>query len=1117
MPTQAEDGSWPSPGQPSDSSHRGGATEPLPSAEVPLTRTLVAPEPSAHSAGDTMPATPGDRPEVRVPGYEVIEELGRGGMGVVYLARQVKANRRVALKMILAGSHAGTADLTRFQTEAESVARLQHPNIVQVHDVGEHAGLPFFSLEFCAGGSLEKQLRQRPLEPSVAATLVEALARAMQHAHEHQVIHRDLKPANVLLAEDGTPKIADFGLAKKLDEAGQTASGSVMGTPSYMAPEQAQGKAESLGPLVDVYALGAILYDCVCGRPPFRAATALDTLMQVVHEEPVSPRRLNPKVPLDLETICLKCLRKDAARRYGSAAELADDLKRFLAGEPIAARPVGRLERGWRWCKRNPGLAATGFLAALALVAVAVVSVLYGIEQAHMAERESEAAEVLRREEENTRKHMMHSRRLSARFMWERGQALGDHGDAPGQLDGQRGLLWLARALETAPEEDADLVRGIRMSLAAWHDEVGALAGQFNVGSSTFMVRFGPANKTFLTVTTGQRGNHEVCRWDAQTGEQLLRRDLTEDGVRVLALHPDGKRVLTESRMVMRLWDADAGAFRGEPMRARVRVTRAAFTLDGATLVAAADDRDARLWDVTTGKTIGPALQPEGLVRAVAFSPDGKMVAIGNQDGTVRLWDARTGASLNKTIRSRADIRALAFKQDDRTLAIAGSGVVLWDVDHMQEVGELTGHLSLVLWVAFGSPGSGLILTTSADRTARLWSFQTKQQVGSALWHPASVPAGTFSPDGRYVLTRCSDGMARLWRLPHRSARQVGAAVHHQAAVTAVAYRPDGGAFATGGGDGTVRLWDAATSKELREPLRLVVGVRALAFGPDGKSILVAGGRMAQVWDIMSGQPVGPPITEAHVIQGAVFCADGKTILVGGEKGRVNRERFVRRYEVRSGKLLWDFPESRDGCNSLAITREGRFVLVGGWQKAEVWDLESKQLVQGGLDHNRTVTAAAFSPDGAKLITGSDDYTAQLWDTRTGRPLGRPLGMGKEIEGVAFSPDGKLVATVGMDRTARLWDVETSLPLGPAHRHPVPVLSVAFDPGGTRILTGCRDMWARRWVVPAPADVPIDRVGLWASVQTGMEMDADGVIRPLDAGAWRDARRRLETLGGPMP
>jgi len=299
-------------------------------------------------------------PPPAVPGYEIEGVLGRGGMGVVYKARHLALKRTVAFKMILAGGHATESERLRFKTETEAVARLQHPGIVQVYEVGEHQNLPFCALEFVEGGSLSQKLGGQPFPPRGAARLVEALAQAMHMAHSCNVVHRDLKPANVLLTADGAPKITDFGLAKHLDaDSGGTLAGAVMGTPSYMAPEQASGRAHEAGPAADTYALGAILYECLTGRPPFRGTTALETLDQVLTREPVPPARLQPGVSRDLETICLKCLCKEPERRYASAAELADELGRVLRGEPVLARPVGKLERGWRWCRRNPTLAAT--------------------------------------------------------------------------------------------------------------------------------------------------------------------------------------------------------------------------------------------------------------------------------------------------------------------------------------------------------------------------------------------------------------------------------------------------------------------------------------------------------------------------------------------------------------------------------------------------------------------------------------------------------------------------------------------------------------------------------------------------------------------------------------
>jgi tRNA A-37 threonylcarbamoyl transferase component Bud32 len=322
----------------------------------------------------------------QVPGYDILGVLGRGGMGVVYKARHQRLNRIVALKMILAGGHAGEAELARFRTEAEAVARLRHPGVVQIYDVGEHAGRPYLALEYCDGGSLAGRLTGTPLPPAQAAALIEQLARAIDAAHQQKVIHRDLKPANVLLAADGTPKVTDFGLAKKLDEAsGQTQTGAILGTPSYMAPEQASGKGKQVGSAADVYALGAILYECLTGRPPFRAATTMDTLLQVVEQEPVPPTQLQPKTPRDLETICLKCLHKEPTKRYATADDLADDLGRFQAGEPIAARPVGSVERAVKWVRRRPAVAGLSASLGLALVIGTAASTFFAVQADHRA------------------------------------------------------------------------------------------------------------------------------------------------------------------------------------------------------------------------------------------------------------------------------------------------------------------------------------------------------------------------------------------------------------------------------------------------------------------------------------------------------------------------------------------------------------------------------------------------------------------------------------------------------------------------------------------------------------------------------------------------------------
>jgi tRNA A-37 threonylcarbamoyl transferase component Bud32 len=327
------------------------APQPASATSPPVRAETAEAAGSAAEAADELPT---------IPGYEVLGVVGRGGMGIVYKARQAQLKRMVALKMILSGSQASVSELTRFRVEAEAIARLQHPNIMQIYEVGEQRGRPYLALEFVAGESLAVEMKKTRFSPEQAARLLMTLARAIHAAHERGVVHRDLKPANILLTPEGIAKITDFGLAKHLDSnVDHTSTGTVMGTPSYMAPEQADGRSREIGPAVDVYALGAILYELLTGRVPFLAETALDTLMRVLSEEPLSPRRLEPRLPRDLETICLKCLEKQPRRRYASAQHLADDLERFLEGEAILARPPGPLGHLLRWARRQPAFATT--------------------------------------------------------------------------------------------------------------------------------------------------------------------------------------------------------------------------------------------------------------------------------------------------------------------------------------------------------------------------------------------------------------------------------------------------------------------------------------------------------------------------------------------------------------------------------------------------------------------------------------------------------------------------------------------------------------------------------------------------------------------------------------
>ncbi len=1121
---------------------------------APLSDSLRPTHPPGSAEANGMLAAPC---LPALPGYEILGELDRGGMGVVYKARQISLDRVVALKMILAGGHASPAILARFRTEAEAVARLQHPNVVQIFEVGEHNGLPFLTLEFCSGGSLEKHLAGRPLPAEDAARMLETLARAIHAAHQHNVVHRDLKPANVLLQKQSTtddtddtdqtrtrtsssvssvssvvdfvPKITDFGLARKLDEAGQTSTGSIMGTPSYMAPEQASGKVRDIGPAVDVYALGAILYELLTGRPPFRAATALDTVLQVTTHEPVPVRELQPRAPRDLETICLKCLHKQPGQRYASAAALADDLERFLRGEPITARPTGRLERGWRWCRRHPAAATAYGLGLVLLLAAVAGTALFALTEARSAARLADAKDRTERALAESQQARKDAQRQAAASMLGRALIQCEEGDV------NRGLLLMARGLEISRQAEAgDLEEAIRWNLGAWMREVHELQHVIQHPRAVHTVAVSADGK--LAASGSQDGM--VRFWDLVTGQQVGEPLVHPGPVYAIAFHPRENRLLTgceDGRA--RLWEAPpALAGRAGPAepaltvvhyprekspepRFRHGVTCVAFSPNGNRFATGGGDRTVRIWDAASGQRTAPVMRHSEVVLCVTFTPDGQSVLYGAYFGRYAIRNASTGRPVGEAWRDSdrdSIVFSIAVSPDGRRVATGLNDIAWarqWDFGSGRALGPKLAHQAEVLAIAY-SPDGRLLATASNDRSARLWDSAKGLPHGALLQHSGAVRTVAFTPDGRHVVTGSVDKTLRIWSLGRGALLR--ALLHYpETRVSCAAFSPDNRTVLTGCqivGNRAI-LWDVASGANLKEyPHTNSMGwgenwVAAVAFSPDGSTIYTADNtrQVVHFWDVAAARRKGAAGPHGAKISRMALSPDGKKLVTCGTETNKADGLAARLWNAETGQPIGALMKHGGRILGLAFSPDGRTVLTGGVNHVtRLWNAETGEPLGEPLPRHRdAVRSVCFSPDGRTILTGEADGNARRWEAATGKPIGRPMQHQGAVNSLSYVAAGQLILTASADSTARLWHADTGLPVGPALHHSSHVDFALGSPDGRTAVTCGADSMARLWAIPTPLAGDPAAITRLLERMTGLEMDADDTFRLLAPVDWQ--------------
>ncbi|MCI0682578.1 MAG: serine/threonine protein kinase [Gemmataceae bacterium] len=1034
--------------------------------------------------------------------FEIFEEIARGSMGVVYKAWQKDVNRVVALKVILARALSTPDQLARFRVEATAIGRLFHPNIVQIFKTQEWEGCPFLVLEHVDGETLAKHWQGKAQPPRAVATLTATLAAAMQYAHERAVVHRDLRPGNILINRQGVPKIIDFGLAKLdlLADDDLTMTGQILGTPSYMSPEQAEGLSRDHGPHVDVYALGAVIYEGLTGRPPFRGQTILETLYDVNTKEPVPPRRIQPGVPRDLETICLKCLQKEPHQRYASAKELADDIHRFLNHEPIWARPVTALERASRWCRRNALVASLmGALTLCFMLGLGLVTWKW-LQEVH-ARAAADAAREIAQEQ------IAKSERMAAGIVLDRGVNLGEHGHV------DHALLLFAKSLEQAVRvDDRALERAARVNLAAfrqqllrrrttlahanwvwqiafsrdgkffvtacrdkvarvWETATGKLLGKpMHHDAPVWAVAVSPDDRSILTGCGDPNGGGGARLWDAATGQPLGAPFAEGRPVGTVGFSADGKTLLTlDAAGEVRLWDANSREPAGEPVAHPGTVRTAMFSPDGKLLATAG--ADVRLWHVPKGTPAGPVLRHPGdperlpkqrtLVVATAFSSDGTMLATGAQitdadtkrwlAGEVCLWNVSTGELAVPPMQLPGPVKTVVFSPDDTRLLTGGfkfdarkkdhlrGEARLWDVASGRQIGPTLDDTGPIWAAGFG--GDGEILVTGGETGhARFWLAATGEPIGMSSG-PGNARCIGIAPDRRTVVIghTYEPAVAEVWELPAGG----GAVLPplHDQSIRALLFSRNGKLVATASEDRTARLWDVAAAQPMGRPFPHHGAASALVFSPDSKCLLTVNDELApQLWCIDTGEPHSPPGPRRTEIITAACTFGSQRLLL---RDRNNRAFW---WESSNGKTE-DWPFAID-ASRVIVCDAGKWLATAQAAQVQLRDMDSAKPIGQPLRHRANVTAFAFCPDGKLLATGSEDGNAYLWKCAGATRLGSTLLHPGPLRGMVFSGDGRALLAWSGSNHVRLWNTSTGAPLVPPLLHPAEIAAVQFTPDG---------------------------------------------------------------------
>ncbi len=1029
---------------------------------------------SDGGAAIAEPAVAGAKYPMLFGGYELLAELGRGGMGVVYRARQVALNRPVAIKMLLHGVFSNAAFVERFHLEVEAAAHLDHPNIVPIYEVGQVGGQPYYSMRLIHGTSLAQVIAECKARDADwlrhAAELLATIARAAHYAHERGVLHRDIKPHNILLDAEGQPYLADFGLAKLLgQEGGLTLGTGVIGSPEFMAPEQAAGKARQITTAADVYGLGAVLYALITGKAVFHADTPLETVRQVIEQEPVKPRLLNPAVDRNLETICLKCLQKEPAKRYASAQALAEDLERWLRAEPIQARRATPVERVWLWCRRQPVRAS--------LAGALILVFMLGLAGVLSQWRRAKAGELFARQNAYAADINLAQHALANNDVAQAISLLAKHRPTGNSSDDLRGWEWRYLWQLCQSEEFFTLHRYPKgIAALAVSKDGRTLAVQTENKAALWDLNDKRPTVVFTNVAWGiaafapEKDLLALGGWD-QHGEPLVN-----------------------------VWDANTKKLLVSlPHKALIRSV--AFSPNSELLASLDLEGHIRVTEWASGRILVEQTSPpvrRGGVGVLVFSPNGSQLAIGGEAGVLQLLDWRSRSVVPIVTGLGDGVTALAFSPSGKMLA-AGFGftetaIRLWDVASRQSCGQLTNHTDWVVALAFAPDGRRLI-SASEDRTIRVWGVAELEEL-RCLQASQGVPALALLPDGKTIVSGGDDGTVCWWDLvaPSRVAAHTNLVISYGMELESdpnpgnyvpgnldwkvvrrftLAYEPDGHRFVTSDRDGSLAVYDARSVQPIENFPGLGSNNWAVAFSPDGRWLAVgqAAGRI-RVWDWKTRTATASLVIPFEWFGRLRFSHSGRFLLANVVFN--DQSQTLRIWQTNDWRQVPLQESILKDLFGAALSPDDRLLAVGDSDGViRVWSFPSGQLVMTLRQHKARVYDLRFSPDNRLLASASADGSVGLWDVRTRRSVGVLRGHSQSTWGIAFSPDGRRLATGGSNArdAVRVWDLATQREVLCLPADGKFFAEVSFSPDGNTLQATSFSGVAHLWRAPYWAEI----------------------------------------------